>query len=79
MLNLALTLCAQNSPDWSEPLAPHKVVGNVYYVGSKGLACYLITTPQGHILINSGLRTTVPLVLISAVNHVRLFAGEPRF
>ena len=33
----------------------HKVVGNIYFVGSKGQASYLITTPQGNILINSGL------------------------
>jgi metallo-beta-lactamase class B len=64
----ALTLSAQNapsSPDWSEPLPPHHVLGNVYYVGTKGLACYLITTPQGHILLNSGLTNTAPLIQTS--------------
>ena len=40
----------------------HRVIGNVYYVGSKGLASYLITTSQGHILINSNLESTVPLI-----------------
>jgi metallo-beta-lactamase class B len=40
----------------------HRVVGNVYYVGSKELASYLITTPEGHILINSGFEETVPLI-----------------
>src|SRR5882724_11314096 len=40
----------------------HKVIGNVYYVGSKDLATYLITTPEGHILINSGFEQTVPLI-----------------
>jgi metallo-beta-lactamase class B len=50
------------SPDWSEPFPPHRMVGNVYYVGSRGLAAYLITTPVGHILINSNLRTSVPLI-----------------
>ena len=34
----------------------------MYYVGSKGLASYLITTPQGHILINSNLESSVPLI-----------------
>jgi metallo-beta-lactamase class B len=38
------------------------VVGDVYYVGSKDLASYLITTPEGHILINSGFERTVPLI-----------------
>lgn len=43
----------------------HQVVGNVYYVGSKSLATYLITTPEGHILINSGFEVTVPLIRAS--------------
>jgi len=38
------------------------MIGNVYYVGSRGLASYLITTPAGHILINSNLKTSVPLI-----------------
>src|SRR3954470_2734005 len=45
-----------------EAFPPHKVIGNVYYVGSKELASYLITTPEGHILINSGFEETVPLI-----------------
>jgi len=64
-LILAFTASAQNSPDWSKPIPPHHVVGNVYYVGSTGLACYLITTPQGHFLINSGLESTPPLIQTS--------------
>ena len=53
---------AQNNPDWTEPFPPHRVVGNLYYVGSRGLASYLITTPKGHILINSSLESSVPLI-----------------
>ena len=52
----------QGTPDWTNPFPPHRVIGNVYYVGSQGLASYLITTPQGHILINSSLETSVPLI-----------------
>ncbi len=48
--------------DWSEHFPPHHMIGNIYYVGSRGLAAYLITTPQGHILINSNLKTSVPLL-----------------
>jgi metallo-beta-lactamase class B len=62
LLGLAFPARAQNSPDWTEPFPPHRVVGNVYYVGSKGLASYLITTPQGHVLINSSLESSVPLI-----------------
>jgi len=48
--------------DWFAPFPAHRVIGNVYYVGSKDLASYLITTPEGHILINSGFERTVPLI-----------------
>src|ERR1700694_3350323 len=50
------------SADWSDPFPPHRMIGNIYYVGSRGLASYLITTPSGHILINSNLKTSVPLI-----------------
>jgi metallo-beta-lactamase class B len=50
------------SADWSEPFPPHRMIGNIYYVGSRGLASYLITTAAGHILINSNLKTSVPLI-----------------
>ena len=48
--------------DWNAPFPPHKVVGNVYYVGSEALASFLITTEEGHILINSDFESTVPLL-----------------
>src|SRR5579859_222249 len=51
-----------NSPDWSEPFPPHRMIGNIYYVGSRGLASYLITTQAGHILINANLQSSVPLI-----------------
>ena len=35
----------QNNPEWTEPFPPFHIAGNLYYVGSKGLANYLITTP----------------------------------
>jgi metallo-beta-lactamase class B len=38
------------------------VIGNVYYVGSATLATYLITTPEGHILINSDYEETIPVI-----------------
>lgn len=50
------------SPDWSEPFPAHRMIGNIYYVGSRGLASYLITTPAGNILINGNLKTSVPLI-----------------
>ena len=48
-----------------QPFPPHRIVGNLFYVGSKDLAAFLITTPQGHILINSNLETSVPQIKAS--------------
>jgi metallo-beta-lactamase class B len=64
ILLLAFTACAfaQMDPEWTEPFPPHRVIGNIYYVGSRGLASYLITTSQGHILINSNLESSVPQI-----------------
>ena len=53
---------AQNDPNWTAPFAPFHIAGNLYYVGSKGLANYLIVTPDGNILINSDLEANVPLI-----------------
>jgi len=61
-LTCSTPLFAQQNPDWTAPFPPHKVVANVYYVGSKDLASFLITTPQGHILINSNLESSVPSI-----------------
>src|SRR5215472_14297414 len=60
----AQLVSAQNNTatDWSKPFPPHKVVGNLYYVGSEQLASFLITTPEGHILINSDFEQTVPVI-----------------
>ena len=62
---LAATCFAQAPSDWTEPFPPHHVIGNIYYVGSRGLATYLITTSQGHILINSNLDSSVPQIKAS--------------
>src|SRR5579863_3700879 len=64
LLGLCRCLSAQ-SPDWTEPFPPFHIAGNLYYVGSKGLANYLIATPQGNILINSDLEANVPMIRAS--------------
>lgn len=48
--------------DWNAPFPPHRVMDNLYYVGSEQLATFLIVTPEGHILINSDFESTVPLL-----------------
>ena len=51
--------------DWTEPFPAFRIAGNLYYVGSKGLASYLIATPEGHVLINSNLEASIPLLRTS--------------
>src|SRR3954466_12137250 len=58
----ASTLYAQAGGDWTEPFPPFRIAGNLYYVGSKGLASYLIKTDEGCVLINSSLEESVPLI-----------------
>src|SRR6478736_9944904 len=48
--------------DQDTAFTPHKIIGNLYYVGTRSLASFLITTPQGHILINSDYERNVPAV-----------------
>jgi metallo-beta-lactamase class B len=68
MLTVLVALVAGDSraqnrqAEFNKPFPPHKVIGNVYYVGSEQLASFLITTPEGHILINSSFETTVPVI-----------------
>jgi len=47
---------------WVDAFPPHKIMDNVYYVGTKELATFLITTPQGHILMNSNYEAGVPVI-----------------
>jgi metallo-beta-lactamase class B len=65
VMTFAGSATPQDPPEWLEPFPPFRIAENLYYVGSKGLANYLITTPQGHILINSDLEANVPLIRAS--------------
>jgi metallo-beta-lactamase class B len=71
---LAALLCAAPAPaqsygaaraEWTTPLAPFRIAENLYYVGSQDLASYLIVTPAGDILINSGLVSSPPRIRAS--------------
>lgn len=55
-------LFAQGNPAWREPFEPHRVIDNIYYVGTKGLSTYLITSPEGHIAVNPSFDWTVPMI-----------------
>jgi metallo-beta-lactamase class B len=66
LLLLAATTSAQaygpEHLEWTTPIAPFKIADNLFYVGSKDLASYLIVTPAGDILINSNLKSSPPLI-----------------
>lgn len=51
-----------SSPEWVIPYKPFRIVGNLYYVGTYDLACYLIVTSKGNILINTGLAASGPMI-----------------
>ena len=48
--------------DQDTAFPPHKIIGNLYYVGTRSLGTFLIVTPQGNILINSDYERTVPVI-----------------
>ncbi len=72
-MTLSILLCAaagvaqaQNAQDaFNKPFPPYKVMGNIYFVGTEDLGSFLITTPEGHILINSDFESTVPQIRAS--------------
>jgi metallo-beta-lactamase class B len=67
--------------DQTTAFPPHNVIGNVYYVGTRTLSSYLITTPAGHILINSTYERNVPTIARSVeqlgfrFSEVRILLG----
>lgn len=49
-------------PEWTKAYEPFRIAGNLYYVGTADLGCYLLTTPDGNILINTGLRASRKMI-----------------
>ena len=69
----AIVLSAQTSPltaeqraqfhgPYSQPEEPFRLIGNIYYVGAKNIASYLVVTPQGSILIDTGTTEMTPVI-----------------
>ena len=54
VLALAGVARADDPANWSKPIRPYRVVGNIYYVGSEGLSAWLISSSEGHVLLDSG-------------------------
>jgi metallo-beta-lactamase class B len=51
-----------NCDEWNKPRAPFRLYGNSYYVGTDGLSAILVTSPQGHILLDGALEQSAPLI-----------------
>ena len=67
---LAQTQTAQSlisNPDWVKAFPPFRMIGSIYWIGGYDLSTYLIATPQGHILINTGLSQTVGQITANVV------------
>lgn len=62
LLALLLLTAASDPPEWTERTAPFRITGNIYYVGTKGLAAYLIATPKGAILLDGTMEENVPAI-----------------
>jgi metallo-beta-lactamase class B len=62
LVGLAEAPCHAVPADWITPVSPFKISENLYYVGSRDLAAYLIVTPQGNILINANLESSPPQI-----------------
>jgi len=63
---------------WNRPVEPFRVAGNIHYVGVAGVASFLITTPDGHILLDGGFEETVPHIQDS-VRKLGFKLGDVRF
>jgi metallo-beta-lactamase class B len=65
LLSAVTTFSQKNEEEqraWNRPVKPFRVAGNIYYVGVAGVTSFLITTPEGHILLDSGFAETVPRI-----------------
>jgi metallo-beta-lactamase class B len=52
----------ETSRSWNKPVAPFRIAGNLYYVGAIEITSYLITTPEGHFLLDGGFVETAPQI-----------------
>jgi metallo-beta-lactamase class B len=63
---LTISTAAQRAADpsnWTERVKPYRIMANIYYVGTLDLSSFLITSPEGHVLIDTGLEQNADVVL----------------
>jgi metallo-beta-lactamase class B len=68
------TTAAADTPDWSKPAKPFRVVGPVHFVGTSELGAFLVTTPAGHVLIDGGAPESTAAIEAS----IRALGFDPR-
>lgn len=61
-LVVAASAAAQGPASWTAPYEPFHIADNLYYVGTEGIAAYLLTTPEGHVLIDGAMPTSAPMI-----------------
>ena len=65
-----------------EPWPPHRIVGNIFYVGTRNLGSFLVVTDEGHVLINTSYEETLPLLRRSVeelgfrIEDIRIILGS---
>jgi metallo-beta-lactamase class B len=62
LVNGAFGQADETSRSWNKPVPPFRIVGNLYYAGATEITSFLITTPQGHILLDGGFVETAPQI-----------------
>lgn len=67
-----------DAADWNITTEPFNVIGNIHYVGAKGVSAFLITTPEGHILLDGGMAQTAPLILAN-IRHLGFNIRDVRY
>lgn len=61
-LTTAFTFCGSASAAWNDPQQPFNVFGNTWYVGTAELSAILITSPQGHVLLDGAVPESAPFI-----------------
>jgi metallo-beta-lactamase class B len=78
MLSAAVVMLAPPSdPTWRQPVEPLRIAGNIYYVGTRGLSSFLIVTPAGAILIDTGEAESVPFIRAN-IEHLGVHLSDVR-
>ena len=74
LASLAVAAAAADNAGWNKPVEPLRLVGPVHFVGTNELGAFLVTTPEGYVLIDGGLPESAPLIEQS----IRKLGLDPR-